>query len=418
MDIPRPQQPKTRKRLIYGGTALAALVTVTVALSRLEPAAPTVDKGTVWFDTVRQGSMLRQVRGPGTLVPEQMRQVSAVTSGRIERILVQPGDTVGPETVLIELSNPDEQLQALQAEQQLSAAEAQLVSTRANLQSQILAQEAAVAAARADSADARRQADNAVRLAPQGLIAEQEAKRFQERALQMDVRLKSEVQRLEVLRSTIDEQIAVQQAQVERLREVVAFRQRLLASMRVRAGANGVLRDLGSPPLQEGQWVLAGFRLATVVQPGRLKAELRIPETQARDVVIGQRALVDTRTDTIMGHVSRVDPASQNGTVTVDVTLEGELPRGARPDLSVDGTIEIERLDDVLYVGRPAYGQSNSVVGLFELDPDGNTARRVNVRLGRASVNQIEIVEGLARGDVVVLSDMSRWDAVDRVRIR
>lgn len=418
MDIPRPQQPKTRKRLMYGGGALLALVTVTVALSRLEPAAPTVDRGTIWFDTVRQGSMLRQVRGPGTLVPEQMRQVSAVTSGRIERLLSQPGDTVSPGTVLIELSNPDEQLQALQADQQLSAAEAQLVSTRSTLQSQILSQEATVATARADSADARRQAENAVRLAPQGLIAEQEVKRLQERAEQMDIRLKSEVQRLEVLRNTIDEQIAVQQAQVQRLREVVAFRQRLLASMRVRAGAAGVLRDLGTPQLEEGQWVLAGMRLATVVQPGRLKAELRIPETQARDVVIGQKALVDTRTDTILGHVSRVDPASQNGTVTVDVVLEGELPRGARPDLSVDGTIEIERLDNVFYMGRPAYGQSNSVVGIFKVDPDGNTARRVNVRLGRTSVNQVEIVEGLTNGDVVVLSDMSRWDAVDRVRIR
>ncbi len=418
MDIPRPQQPKTRKRLMYGGVALAALVTVTVALSRLEPAAPTVDRGTIWFDTVRQGSMLRNVRGPGTLVPEQMRQVSAVTSGRVERLLVEPGDTVLSGTVLIEISNPDVQLRALEAQQQLAAAEAQLVSTRSNLRTQILAQEATVATARADYADAKRQADNAVELAPKGLIAEQEVKRLQERAEQMDARLKSELQRLEVFKSTMDEQLAVQEAQVERLREVVSFQRSLIQSMRVRAGSAGVLRDLGTPQLEEGQWVLAGMRLATVVQPGRLKAELRVPETQARDVVIGQRALIDTRTDTIQGHVSRVDPASQNGTVTVDVTLEGELPRGARPDLSVDGTIEIERLDNVLYMGRPAYGQSNSMVGIFKVDPDGNTGRRVNVRLGRASVNQIEIVEGLAKGDVVVLSDMSRWDAVDRVRIR
>lgn len=418
MDIPRAPQPKLRKRLIYGGIALAAVVTVTVALSRLEPAAPTVDRGTIWFDTVRQGSMLRQVRGPGTLVPEQMRQVSAVTSGRVERILTAPGQQVEPGTILLEISNPDVQLQALQAQQQLAAAEAQLVGTRSNLQTQILGQEATVATARADYADAKRQADNAVELAPKGLIAEQEVKRLQERAEQMDARLKSEVQRLDVFKGSIDEQITVQQSQVERLREVVRFQQNLIQSMRVRAGASGVLRDLGSPQLEEGQWVLAGMRLATVVQPGRLKAELRIPETQARDVVIGQGALIDTRTDTIQGHVSRVDPASQGGTVTVDVALEGELPRGARPDLSVDGTIEIERLDNVLYMGRPAYGQSHSVVGIFQVDPDGNTARRVNVRLGRASVNQIEIVDGLAKGAVVVLSDMSRWDAVDRVRIR
>jgi multidrug resistance efflux pump len=418
LDIPRPTQPKGRKRLIYGGIALAAVVTVTVALSRLEPAAPSVDAGTIWLDTVRQGPMLREVRGPGTLVPEQMRQVSAVTSGRVERILSAPGQHVEPATILLEISNPDVQLQALQAQQQLAAAEAQLVSTRSNLQSQILAQEATVATAQADYADAKRQADNAVELSPQGLIAQQEVKRLQERAEQMDARLKSERQRLEVFKGTQDEQIAVQQTQVDRLKEVVRFQQSLIQSMQVRAGAAGVLRDLGSPQLEEGQWVLAGMRLATVVQPGRLKAELRIPETQARDVVIGQAAMIDTRTDTILGHVSRVDPASQGGTVTVDVALQGELPRGARPDLSVDGTIEIERLDNVLYVGRPAYGQSNSVVGLFRVEPGGNTARRVNVRLGRASVNQIEIVDGLKKGDVVVLSDMSRWDAVDRVRIK
>ena len=418
MDIPRPAQSKGRKRLIYGAVALAAVVTVTVALSRLEPAAPSVDAGTVFLDTVRQGPMVREVRGPGTLVPEQMRQVSAVTSGRVERILTVASQEVQPGTVLLEISNPDVQLQALQAQQQLAAAEAQLVSTRSNLQSQILAQEATVAAARADDADAKRQADNAVELAPQGLIAQQDVKRLQERAEQMDARLKAEQQRLEVFKGTQDEQIAVQQRQVDRLREVVNFQQGMIQSMRVRAGSAGVLRDLGSPPLEEGQWVRAGDRLATVVQPGRLKAELRIPETQARDVVIGQAALIDTRTDTIQGHVSRVDPASQGGTVTVDVALPGELPRGARPDLSVDGTIEIERLDNVLYVGRPAYGQSNSVVGLFRVEPDGNTARRINVRLGRASVNQIEIVDGLKKGDVVVLSDMSRWDAVDRVRIK
>ncbi|MBI2615400.1 MAG: HlyD family efflux transporter periplasmic adaptor subunit, partial [Gemmatimonadetes bacterium] len=316
-----------------------------------------------------------------------MRQVSAVTSGRVERLLAEPGDTVQPGTVLIEISNPDVQLRALEAQQQLAAAEAQLVSTRSNLRTQILAQEATVAAARADYQDAQRQADNAV--ATTGLFAEQEVKRLVERAEQMEVRLKSEVQRLEVFKSTQDEQIAVQQSQVERLREVVSFQHSLIQSMRVRAGSGGVLRDLGAPPLEEGQWVLAGMRLATVVQPSRLKAELRIPETQARDLVIGQPALIDTRTDTSQGHVSRVDPASQSGTVTVDVALEGELPRGARPDLSVDGTIEIERLDNVLYMGRPAYGQSNSVVGIFKADPDGNTARRVNVRLGRASVNQI-----------------------------
>jgi len=418
VDIPRPRQPKVRKRLIYAGVAVAALLAATVALSRLEPAAPAVDRGTLWLDTVRQGPMLRSVLGAGTLVPEKMRQVSALTSGRVERLLVKPGDTVNPGTVLLEISNPDVQLRALEAQQQLAAAEAQLISTRSSLRTQLLAQEAAVATARAEYQDAKRQADNAERLGGQGLMAEQEVARLKERAEQAEARLQSELQRLEVFKATQDEQIAVQASQVERLREVVRFQQSLIRSMQVRAGAAGVVRDLGSPPLEEGQWVLAGMRLATVVQPGRLKAELRIPETQARDVAIGQRAVIDLRTDTIQGRVSRVDPASVNGMVRVDVTLEGQLPRAARPDVSVDGTIEIERLDRVLYVGRPANAQPNSVMGIFRLDRDGKTARRINVRFGRASVNQIEIVEGLARGDVVVLSDMSQWDVVDRVRIR
>lgn len=418
MDIPRPQRPKGRKRLMYAGAAVATVVTVTVALSRLEPAAPAVDRAALWLDTVRQGSMLRAVRGPGTLVPEKMRQVSAVTSGRVERILVEPGDTVQPGAVLLEISNPDVQLRALEAQQQLAAAEAQLISTRTTLRSQLLAQEAAVATARTEYQDAKRQADNAERLGPQGLMAEQEVKRLKERAEQAQARLQAELERLEVFKATQDEQIAVQASQVERLREVVRFQQGLIRSMQVRAGVAGVVRDLGSPPLEEGQWVLAGMRLATVVQPGRLKAELRIPETQARDVAIGQPAVIDLRTDTVQGRVSRVDPASQNGMVTVDVTLEGRLPRGARPDLSVDGTIEIERLERVLYVGRPANAQPNGVMGIFKVDRDGKTARRVRVRLGRASVNQIEIVEGLGPGDVIVLSDMSQWDAVDRVRIR
>jgi HlyD family secretion protein len=418
VDIPRPQEAKGRKRLIYGGIALAGVVTVTVALSRLQPAAPSVDGGTLWMDTVRQSDMVREVRGPGTLVPEQMRQVTAVTSGRVERILAQPGDTVQPNTILLEMSNPDVELQALQAEQQLAAAQAQLVSLRSQLRTQLLAQEAAVATAQANYNDAKRQADAADTLAKQGLISQQDIGRDKDLAVQTQAALHAAQQQLDVLEGSMDEQLTMQQGQVDRLREVVSFQQRLIASMHVRAGAAGVLRDLGQPQLQEGQWVLAGSRMATVVQPGRLKAELQIPETQARDVMIGQQALVDTRTDTIPGKVIRVDPAAVNGTVTVDASLPSKLPRGARPDLSVDGTIVIEQLHNVLHVGRPAYGQSNSVVGLFRLDPGGHTAQRVNVRLGRSSVNQIEILDGLRKGDVVILSDMSRWDAVDRVRIK
>ena len=418
MDIPRPQEPKGRKRLIYGGIALAGVVTVTVALSRLQPAAPSVDGGTLWMDTVRYGEMTREVRGPGTLVPEQMRQVTAVTSGRVERILAQPGDTVKPNTILLELSNPDVELQALQAEQQLAGAQATLVSLRAQLRTQLLQQEAAVATAQANYNDARRTADAADTLAKQGLISEQDLGKDKDQAVQTETALNAARQQLDVLKGSMDEQLTMQQGQVDRLKEMVAFQQRQIASMHVRAGAAGVVRDLGQPQLQEGQWGRAGSRRATVVQPGRLKAELQIPENLARDVMIGQQALIDTRTDTIPGRVIRVDPAAVNGTVTVDASLPAKLPRGTRPDLSVDGTIIIEQLHNVLHVQRPAYGQSNSVVGLFRVDPGGHSAERVNVQLGRSSVNQIEILSGLKKGDVVILSDMSRWDAVDRVRIR
>jgi multidrug resistance efflux pump len=415
VDIPREPPRKGRKRLIYGGAILGGVALVTIALGQLEPAAPTVERGAVWFDTVQRGPMLRQVRGPGTLVPEQVRWVSALTQGRVERILLEPGVEVTEQTVLLELSNPDQQLRALNADQQLAAAEAQLVNLRSTLQSQILTQEGTVAQTRTDFREAERQAAAAVDLAAKGLIAENEVARARDNVEALKKRLEIEEQRLELGRASMTEQVPVQEAQVQRLKEVVRFEQFMLASMRVRAGARGVLRDL---PLEEGQWVTPGTRLARVVQPGRLKAELRIPETQVRDVAIGQPAMIDTRTDTIVGRVIRIDPAAENGSVTVDVALDGPLPRGARPDLSVDGTIEIERLDDVLFVGRPAYGQANSVVGLFKVDPDENGATRVSVRLGRSSVNVIEIVEGLAEGNVVVLSDMSRWDAVDRVRIR
>ena len=415
MDIPREPPRKGRKRLIYGGVIGGGLVLVTLALGQLEPAAPTVEAGTVWFDTVQRCPMLRQVRGPGTLVPEQVRWVSSLTQGRVERILLEPGVTVTEQTVLLELSNPDQQMRALTADERLASAEAQLVSLRSTLQSGVLTQEGTAQQMRTDLREAERQAAGSPELAAQNLISQNEVARLRDNVETLRKRLEIEEQRLLVMRASMTEQIPVQEAQVSRLKEVVAFERFMLASMRVRAGASGVLRDL---PLEEGQWVTPGQRLARVVQPGRLKAELRIPETQVRDVAIGQPAMIDTRTDTVMGHVTRIDPAAENGSVTVDVALEGVLPRGARPDLSVDGTIEIERLDNVLFVGRPAYGQANSVVGLFKVAPDQGTATRVSVRLGRSSVNVIEIVEGLAEGDVVVLSDMSRWDAVDRVRIR
>jgi multidrug efflux pump subunit AcrA (membrane-fusion protein) len=316
--------------------------------------------------------------------------------------------------VLLELSNPEVQLELLEAERQLGSARAELVNLRTSLETQRLNQEGVVATVRRQYLDAKRNAEAAVRLAEQGLIADAELERSREQVEEFEKRFAIEQERLRVMTDAVESQLDVQRGQVRRLQNIVGFQRRRVASMRVTAGSDGVLQDL---PVEEGQWVLPGQTLARVVQPERLKAVLRIPETQARDVVIGQPVIVDTRRDTIPGRVIRIDPAVQSGAVNVDVALEGELPPGARPDLSVDGTIEIERLEDVLYVGRPAYGQAYSTVGLFRLAGD-DRAERVSVRLGAASVNTVEIVDGLNEGDAVILSDMSAWDAHDRVRLR
>ncbi|HLU24739.1 MAG TPA: HlyD family efflux transporter periplasmic adaptor subunit [Longimicrobiales bacterium] len=414
MDIPR-EPKKKRGRYVIIALGIGAVALTTLALSRLKPAAPSVDRAAIWVDTVRMGEMVRQVRGPGTLVPEEIRWISAIAPGRVEKKLVQPGSPVEDTTVLLILSNPDVQLQALEAERQLTQSEAELVNLRATLETQRLNQEAAVASVRAQYNEAMRQVEASQKLAERGLIAEMELSRAKDTAEELAKRLEVELQRLEILSQQVEAQLAVQQAQVERNRAIVAFQREQIASMTVRAGAPGVLQEL---PLEVGQWANSGAVLARVVQPGRLKAVLRIPETQAKDVVLGQKAYIDTRNGIIPGRVIRIDPAVQTGTVGVDVALEGELPPGARPDLSVDGTIEIERLDNVLHVGRPAYGQPNSRIGLFRLVDGGRAAERVYVTLGRASVNTIEIVDGLQPGDVVILSDMSQWDAFDRVRLR
>ncbi len=414
MDIPR--QPKAnRKRLIYGGIGLAVVVATTVALARLEPAAPTVEPGTIWIDTVQRGSMLREVRGPGTLVPEQIRWISAVTAGRVERRLLQPGQPVTPETVILELSNPDVQLEALEAQRQLTAAQAELVNLRTTLETQRLNQQATVATIRTEYQEAKRNAGVSEGLAKENLISSVELDRARDKVTEYEMRSDVEERRLKIFAEALDSQVAIQKTQVERLRAVYDFHRGRISSMRVVAGASGVLQEL---PLEVGQWAQPGAVLAKVVQPERLKAVLRIPETQAKDIVVGQEASIDTRNGLIAGRVVRIDPAAQNGTVTVDVALDGELPKGARPDLSIDGTIQIERLEDVLYVGRPAYGQANSTVGLFRLVDGGDHAMRVPVQLGRSSVNSVEIVQGLREGDVVILSDMVRWDAVDRVKLR
>ena len=414
MDIPRAPVKSRKKYFVIGG-GIAALVAVTVALSRMEPAAPTVERSTLWIDSVQKGTMLRQVRAPGTLVPEQIRYIPAVTAGRVEQVLVRPGTAVKANTVLLELSNPDVQLEMLAAQQQLTAAEAQLISLRTNLESTRLNQEGVLATVRTQYEDAKRIAEVTNALDEKGLSSASEAGRARDNLKELAARVEIEEKRLAILNNTIESQISLQRAQVSRLRDIAQFQVNRVNSMKVTAGADGVLQDMN---LEPGQWVNPGITLGRVAQPGRLKAVLRVPETQAKDITIGQPVSIDTRNGLVAGRVFRIDPSVQNGTVQVEAMLEGELPRGARPDLSVDGTIEIERLTDVMYVGRPAYGQAESTVGLFRLEPDGSTAVRVNVKLGRSSVNTIEVVQGLNVGDKVIISDMSQFDSAERVRLR
>ena len=414
MDIPRAPVNKKRRRTIWAVAGVGAVALITVALSRLSPAAPSVDRATLVIDTVRLGAMVRDVRGPGTLAPESPRFISAVTSGRVDRVLLRPPAKVEPNTVLLEMSNPDVELQLLSADQAVSAAEGQLVTLRSSLETQRLSQEATVAQATADFRDAQRTALAAESLAQRNLIAAFELTKDRDQVENQRSRLAIEQRRLAVMNSTVDSQIALQKDQVQRLRAIAQFQRDRVASMTVTAGAGGTLQDLN---LEVGQWVQAGQQLAQIVQPTRLKAVLQIPETQAAEVSPRQVASVDTRNGIVKGHVVRMDPQAQNGTVAVDIAIDDSLPAGARPDLSVEGTIEIERLANVLHVGRPAYGQANSPVGLFKLVEGGHYAVRVTVQLGRASVSDVEVMSGLKEGDKVILSDMSRWDTVDRVKL-
>lgn len=423
MDLPRELARNTRRRAAVIAGAVGAVTLVTLALVRLPRAAPTVEKAAVWIDSVRRGPLVIEVRAPGTLVPERIQLVSAVTAGRVERIEARPGATVEAGTLLLELSNPDVRLEALEADRQLTAAEAATASMRASLESGRLTEEAELASVRAEARDAARTSRVVGALDARGLSSAMEAAKANDRAEELATRLAAEQERLRIATVSVREQLALQERQVARLRAIAQFHRDRVASMRVAAGAPGVLQEL---PLELGQWVTPGVVLAKVAQPGRLKAVLRVPETQATDIVVGQPVAVDTRrgggadaqTGVVAGHVERIYPASQEGAVTVEVALDGALPKGARPDLGVDGTIEVERLSDVLYVGRPAYGQPDSPVAIFKLDPDGSGARRVTVQLGRASVSTIEIVHGLERGDQVIVSDMSQWASLDRVRLR
>lgn len=413
MDIARTTKPKSRRPLYVGVGVL--VVMVLVGVSRLKPAAPTVERPTLSIDSVVSGPMLREVRAPGSLVPEQIRWISAVAPGRVEKKLVQPGEKVTANTILMELSNPDVEIQLLQAERQLTDAQAQLVALTVSLETQRLTQAGVVAQTRTEFLEAQRNAAAANAMVDQKLISAFEASRAKDRVAEMTDRLAIEEQRLKLITQNIPAQLAVQREQVERLKAVVSFQRSLAGAMVVRAGANGVLQEL---PLEVGQFATSGTTIAKVVQPDKLKAVLRVQENQARDVAIGQPAVIDTRNGLVRGHVSRIDPSSSGGMVSVDVALSDSLPKGARPDLSVDGTIEIERLGQVLHMGRPTYGQANSTIGLFRLSSDGDEAERVQVQLGRTSANAVEVVGGLQAGDVVILSDMTRYDAVDRVRVK
>ncbi|PYY08185.1 MAG: RND transporter [Acidobacteria bacterium] len=418
MDIARPEfkRQKRRRQIIWSAIGIVCLGAATIGISRLKPAAPEVERSTVWTDSVKRGSMLRQVRGLGSLIPSQefTRQIPAETEATVIRILKLPGSEVQADTILVEMSNPQVEQAAVDARLQLKAAEAEYQSLRVKLQSDLMNQKAGAATVTSDYTQAQRQADTDKALYDLGVISGLVYKNSKSKADELTTRNNLESERLDVNQKAIESQLAQQEAKVDQMRVLAELKQKQLNALKVRAQIEGVLVDL---PLQVGQHVSPGTMLAKVVQPDHLMAELKIAETQARDVQIGQPALIDTHNGTVAGTVMRVDPAVQNGTVTVDVKLTGELPKGARPDLSVDGTIDLERLDDVLYTGRPAFGQENSIISLFKLDPDGRSGVRVPVKVGRASVNSIQILEGLHQGDTVILSDMSRYDNTDRIRL-
>jgi len=415
MDIPREAAKRQRRirRIIYSAVGLLAIASVTYGLSRLKPAAPSVDKATVWIEPVKRGPMEIEVRGLGTLVPDEILWIPATSDGRVVSRLL-PGVHLKPDTIIMELKNPELEQAALDAEWQLKATEADYNSLKAQLDSKLLDEKANAATVQADYTNAVLNAEKDAALAKAGLAAELNAKLSRAKAEELTTRNQIEQDRLSVSAASAKAQLEAAKAKVEELRALYELKEAELGRLKVRAGTEGVLQEV---PVEVGQQVTTGTILAKVAQPNKLKAELKIPETQAKDVQLMQLASVDTRNGIIPGRVERIDPAVINGTVTVDVKLEGPLPLGARPDLSVEGIIEIENLKDVIYMGRPAFGQPNSTVGIFKLDEEGNGATRVQVKLGRSSVNSMEVLEGLKPGDRVVLSDMSTWDAFNRIRL-
>jgi HlyD family secretion protein len=417
MDIARPSNAKQKRirRAIYAGVGLLAVVLVSVGLSRLKPAAPTVERAVIWPDTVKRGGMVRQVRGLGTLTPEDIRWITATTPVRIEKIVLRPGSTVKPDSVILELSNPQLEQELMDAGLKLQAAEAGLANLRVQLQNDLLTTRAAAANIEADYNKAKMQAQMNEALAKDQLVSDLVLKQSQVDADSLGARNQIAKDQLATKADSTRAQLAVQQSVVDQARAVLQLKKQQKDELKVRAGINGMLQLV---PVEVGQQVAAGTNLCRVANPNRLKAEIKIAETQAKDIQIGQKAEVDTRNGIVEGKVSRIDPSVINGTRSVDVSLPDELPKGAVPDLSVDGTIELERLNDIVYMGRPAFGQDQSVVGLFRITPDGSGAERVQVKLGRSSVNTVEVLSGLKVGDQVILSDMSAYDAYDRIRLK
>lgn len=414
MDIARAPRPK-RGRYALMGAGVAALLLLTLALRRLEPAAPEVERATLLIDSVSRGPLVINVRAPGTLTPERTVYVSAVVSGRVEKLPLRPGANVEAGTLIAQLTNPDLQLQLLEAQRNVSDAEAQLLTLQSTLEQQRLQQESAVQQAITQHSEAARNANALRQMSEKNLAAPNEVKTAEETAAELANRVQIEKKRLEVLENSIDAQIEHQKRQIEQMREILKFNQERLDALNIRAGEAGVLQSL-EPDF--GVYVNSGEMIARIAQPGNLKAVLRVPENQAKDIAVGQKTDIDTRNGHVEGHVMRVDPIANGGTVTVEVALDGKLPEGARAEMSIDGTIEITRLPNVLQTGRPSYGQPMSSVGLFKLEPDGEHASRVTVELGRASVSQIEIRGGLQEGDRVIVSDMSQFDNTNRVRIK
>ena len=417
MDIVRPEVKRKKKirRIMYIAAAVVLIPLVTYALSRLKPAAPSVDSGTIWTGTVKRGPMLREVRGLGTLVPETIRLIPAATDGQVQQRYLLPGTPVKASTVILDLSNPQLQQEELDAEYQLKGAQAAYDQTKAQLQNQLMDKRTLAASVSSQYRTAEMVRQTKEQLGANGLAPELDVKTAQVQAEELAKENDLAQKEVETFQNSISAQLAVQEATVDEKRAMYALKKTQVDELHIRPGIDGMLQELD---VEVGQKVTMGTVLARVAQPSHLKAQLKIAETQAKDVLIGQQASVDTHNGIIPGHVTRIDPAVVNGTVTVDVGLDGPLPAGARPDLSVEGTVEIERLADVLYVERPVHGEANSTVGLFKLTDDGKEASRVQVQLGRSSVNTVEILKGLQVGDKVILSDMSAWDNYDRVELK